>query len=232
MARVGGVRVTAEVKSPGFDNADYLFREAGVIAELKVLELDRSRDKNTQTKVQNLYDTWIHNREPVPLIFGKARLSTTNLPAEQAWQLVNIFREPVRQALKKANKQIKETKEHFGLPDAKGLVLLVNESNVALEPGPMAQMIWQILDSQRLSGITSLVYLTINLHASAPWTPVKTRLWVVMERSETDGVSEAFLDKMHKALVAHLTLPGEYTDVYSMSDPEAMLQMKHAKKEI
>jgi hypothetical protein len=231
VARVGGVRVTSLFRSvPNFDNADYLFREARIIAELKVLHLDRSADQHTQTKIQGLYEKWRANREPVPLIFGNARISTKDLPEENAWELINIFREPIRQILKKANRQIKQTREHFALPDAKGLVLLVNESNVALEPGPMIQMISQILDTPMFSGINTVVYLTINMHASAPWSPVNTRIWAVMERDNT--CPSGFLDELHGALVAHVTEPGTRSDTYIMDDPETIFELRNVRKKI
>lgn len=232
VGQLGGIRVTSLFRSPPrFDNADYLFKEAGVVAELKVLELDRSKDSHTQDKIHKLYLKWRTNRDPVPLIFGKARISTDMLPEKNAWELVDVFREPIRLTLKKANRQIKETKAHLGMPDAKGLVLLVNESNVALEPGPMMQMVYQILDSQSFSGINTMVYLTINLHASAPWSsPEKTRIWAVVER---DGTCDAsFLDLLYKTLVNHLLQPGEYCDTHLMADPKAMFEMRNARKEI
>lgn len=229
--RLGGIRVTSLYRSPPtFDNADYLFREAGIVAELKILALDRSKDPHTQEKLHNLYNSWVQSGDRVPLIFGEARLSTADLPEKNARELDRVFREPIRLALKKANRQIKETKNHLNLPNAKGLTLLVNESNIALEPGSMIQMVAQILNSQSLSGINTLVYLTINLHASAPWSPADTRIWAVIERK--DPCDAAFLDRMQGSLAALLLPEGEYSEMYDISDPNALFQLKNARKEI
>jgi hypothetical protein len=64
-------------------NADYLFREYGVIGELKRLEKDQGDDPGMATKRSLLYRKWItEGRSGVPIVYGRALLELRNLPPD------------------------------------------------------------------------------------------------------------------------------------------------------
>jgi hypothetical protein len=46
-------------KNPGFRNADFLFREAGIVGELKRLSVDGSADAALRRKLTTKYQEWI-----------------------------------------------------------------------------------------------------------------------------------------------------------------------------
>lgn len=69
---VGGIKVSDLVgSSPGFSNADYLFNEYNVIAELKCLEEDKIKDKNIRDKASEIYRRCLNkNKAPVLVYEG------------------------------------------------------------------------------------------------------------------------------------------------------------------
>jgi hypothetical protein len=76
-------------------NADYVFREYGVIAELKRLEKDQDDDEEFREKRNQLYRTWVDQCK-VPPIFGTIRIELRNLPPDCALEFVSLYREPIR----------------------------------------------------------------------------------------------------------------------------------------
>src|SRR5271169_7061750 len=60
-------------------NADYVFPEYNVIAELKRLERDVSEDKEFSASLDQLYREWVVNGKQVPLVWGRGRIDLRNL---------------------------------------------------------------------------------------------------------------------------------------------------------
>jgi hypothetical protein len=111
--------------------ADYLFRNRTIVCEQKTLETD------TWPKVEKLLK-FLEKRHEWPIFYG-------------AWELAKILRKfpdgpeinrrvfdslttAVQKAISDANRQIRETKRTFNLPDSGDLLVLANENVTALSP--------------------------------------------------------------------------------------------------
>src|SRR6266567_7159531 len=112
--------------NPSFDNADYLFRNDNVVAELKCLEKDILDGIDFKAKLNVLYDTWVRKGLVRPA-WGTVEINTATLPIQCQQEIHSIIKNPIERTIKKANRQIRETKEHFNLPNAAGLLLLAND---------------------------------------------------------------------------------------------------------
>ncbi|HMS42978.1 MAG TPA: hypothetical protein PKE69_22305 [Pyrinomonadaceae bacterium] len=122
----GGELVKKLLSNPNFSNADYLFKNYKVVAELKTLEKDFFSAEIYKKKINGLYVKWV-KEGLVPRIWGKAMIQTQNLPERCQLEFTNIIKKPLEGRINKANKQIKETKKHFGIEDYKGVLILVSE---------------------------------------------------------------------------------------------------------
>lgn len=190
-------------KNPHFDNADYLFQGRSVVAELKCLEKDTFRDKEYQKKLNSMYNKWIREGIIQPKGFGRITINTKELPIKCQLDVANLVKRPVERSIKKANRQIKQTKSHFGLLNAKGLLLLVNDGNYSLESDAVMDTVGRILKAQYTS-INSVVYFTVNMVASMPEIERDILIWIDAHRDAIDGVTRDFLSALRDGWISFL----------------------------
>jgi hypothetical protein len=154
-----------------FKNADYLFPSDNVVAELKSLEKDLLSDPSVGEKMHVLYNDWINKGYDVPIIFGEGILRTDQIPAECAQEVIRIFKSRLESAvLRRANRQIRETKTNLDYPSALGLLLLSNEGNFVFDPAMMAHALYHALDA-KLPCIEHAIFFSANLVAHSGTAP-------------------------------------------------------------
>jgi hypothetical protein len=181
--------------SPNFSNADYLFREYGVVAELKCLQKDVLEDPAYKREVNQLFDRWITQGLIPDLGFGLFRVRVDKLPVQCQRDFFQLIRKPIRRAIEKANKQIRETKIHLNLPEAKGLLLFANDGCWSLESDAVVYLL-DISLGDRFGSIHSLVYLTVNMPARLPDVDRDVLIWLQGVRKGIEPVNRAFLQKL------------------------------------
>ncbi|MEK0337884.1 MAG: hypothetical protein QQN41_10675 [Nitrosopumilus sp.] len=200
----GGELVSELLSKTPIYNADYLFRNQSVVAELKCLEKDFFHDKKNHSKLKSMYDKWVHEGIIQPNGLGRIIINTKELPMKCQIEVANFAKEIVQRRIRKANKQIKLTKDHFGLPDAKGLLLLVNDGNYFLESNAIMYTLSRILKAKYTS-INSVVYFTVNIVANMPGIDRNVLVWVdAAHRDTVDGVSRNFLDALREGWISFL----------------------------
>jgi hypothetical protein len=181
-------------KSPNFENADYLFRNQQsepVVAELKCLTKDLLKE-GYQQKLNSLCEGWI-NRRLIQPFYGRHKFVMRDLPLECQREWTNLFRRPIQNAIAKANQQIKQTKQHFGLQNAKGLLLLVNDGNFSIESNAVLFLADKAI-GQDHSSINSVIYFTVNMTARMPGIDRNVLVWVQCPRHGIPNVSTEFLN--------------------------------------
>ncbi len=186
-------------KSPQINNADYIFREAltePVVAELKCLTEDLN-EIGYQEKLEDLHREWVRDGLVCERPLGNFLLRSNQLPrcCQHAW--LELLKGPIKKAVQKANRQIKQTKRHFGLMGAKGLLVLVHNGNYSLDPSTVLYLVDRVLGS-RHSGISSVVYVNVNMNATMPSTERNVLFWIQANRAGIPGVSKEFLNALHK----------------------------------
>lgn len=171
--QVGGKRVAVLIaKNPTFDNADYLFEPANVIAELKCLRTDFAAAPEFKQRTVELAGDYIGNGR---MAFG-ALFGAKPMPREFVNDALRLLRPPLARVLKKANRQLRETKAHLGRSDAMGVALIVNDGFITLEPHFIVGLISNILLNS-YSSIDAFVYITINHYVLLPKQGVAALLW-------------------------------------------------------
>lgn len=148
------------------ESADFLFAKENIIAELKTLREDARQEH--ATKLQQLVNDWM--RRGLMLVFGRPIISLQKLNpiCQQEW--LRILQAPIQQIIRKANRQIRATKQSVSLADAKGLLIIANDGNL-LHTSPTDYMILvsRVLQKKKKSGerqfphIAGVVYFSYRI---------------------------------------------------------------------
>jgi hypothetical protein len=141
----GGELITPLIARQGVQNADYLFREQRFVIELKELKTE-------------FFDPHI-------VRIGQAAKELHENPTEEAFlqferKLFSILEAPLQRILKKANRQIRESKLELAVENYLGLVVCINNGFIGFPPFVVTDMLHRILARERFSSIQGLVYLT------------------------------------------------------------------------
>lgn len=189
-------------RNPSFKNADYFFKKRSIVAELKCLEKDLFRGEDYRTKTRLLYDNWV-KRGLAPRLLRTTTIETRNLPVECQLEVANLVKKPVEQRIKEANRQIKETKEHFNAADAEGLLLLVNDGNYSLESDAVMYLVSRCIRTQHRA-ITTIIYFTVNMPAIMPGVDRDVLIWLDCHRPSEAGLPREFLDSLRDGWLSFL----------------------------
>jgi len=170
----GGIVVEQLVPNPRtFENADFLFQERGVVAELKEVATEFGSSAafvagfdELMSKVLDENPSWkpalLGDNEPLPHWFHR--------------DFVRLFRPPISRILKKANRQLRETKSYFGIKEATGVLLFVNDGFTTLGPEPVCALAASLLQHS-YSSVDCFVYLTVNRYCAFPDSDVPRLVW-------------------------------------------------------
>src|SRR5690606_15362832 len=111
-------------------NADYFFPDDGIVVELKTMEKDSSEPMLFAERLVRSYQHLGYTGSDVIgyLFRGEA------MPIEVAAQLKLQLANPLRQAIRKANKQNAATKRLLRIENGYGLVVFANDKNFGLRP--------------------------------------------------------------------------------------------------
>lgn len=187
--------------SPPFKNADYLFNADNVVAELKCLQRDTRTEPTFKERVQALHLQWHREgKVPMPRGQGTVRVNSRTLPEECQAQLSDLLTSRLKNVVQKANDQIKSTREHLALPEAKGLLLLANDGDMIFQLSVVMHTLHRVLHG-KYRQISSVIYFTGNDPVMCPGIPLPALIWMPLTISDgpdqpRPGVSEQFLERL------------------------------------
>jgi len=191
--RVGGNVVSDLVREPrSFENADFLFPEARVVAELKEIKTEFA----SSDAFNHGFDRLMHRlmaEDPgwKPLLFG----GSGNNPKWFNREFVRLSRPSVSRILKKANRQLRETKEHFGIQSATGVILMVNDGFTGIGPDMVLALAANLLQHS-FSSIDCLVYLTVNRYVELVGSDTPRLMWAPTYSDRAPDSLVAFIDDL------------------------------------
>ncbi len=165
-----GGEVVAKLLKKGGDlpkNADFLLFDRTVVAELKCLEKDYFSAHDVERKLTALVNGWIRSGILRDDQIQNGKFSVNDLSEICALQTLEVFAKPIREAITHANNQIKETKRHFDLPTARGLILIANDGNRSLNPDLVMHILGRLLRA-RFSALDSFVYFAPDMQITVP----------------------------------------------------------------
>ena len=215
----GGQRVSDVVGlNPPFDNADYVFSNDGIIAEMKSLEKDFLSDSAVTLKMHKLYNRWVDEGKDVPIIYGNGVIRTDQLLLECARELVALFKDKLEGGvLRKANRQIRETRTNLNVPDALGLLLISNEGNFVFDPAMLTHMLLHSL-RVKYSSIEHVILVSANLLVSTAVHP-RTRLFASIRFPDRREPTDEFVNKLGVAWTSALSsATGEQVQPFNLHE--------------
>lgn len=202
---VGGRRVSSIVgNAPGFENADFIFDSAGVMAELKCLDEDKIGDERIIEKASQLYLEELMAQKAPVIVYGTAHLTTKGFSREYWEKIGSLYRIPIERTVRKADRQIQATKNAMIRPSDKGLLILANNNHSALSPWHAKYVLEEILQQPLYKHLNSAVFFTANQRITAPGSEQDFDCWIEIRRSGVEPVPQEFLDKLRSAWYKHL----------------------------
>jgi len=184
-------------------SADYLFRQEKVVVELKTL-LEDATPAHVR-KLSALTNNWMN--KGLVRGYGRLILNLQTICQECQHEGLDLLQGPVEGVIRKANSQIRSTKNAEQLADAKGLLLIVNDGNsLRTEPVNFMILVARILQKKSESGeqrfpeIRGVVYFSYRVPAARE----STLFWVAgtME-PEADGDLRSFQARLQREWLAY-----------------------------
>lgn len=230
---IGGIRVDSIVgKSPNFDNADYLFDADKIILELKCLQDNKLQDVELNKKIFKHFRKWRKQGLDIQLSYDGWRGTISNLPRECSNEILKIYSKSIKRRVLKANKQIKETKNHLNKSDYKGILLLVNDGNFSLDPEHIYHILNSILRNS-YSAINATIFLTANYPCKAQFTNVDTNVWANLNRKNMPPINITFFKKLQNGWFKHMEqLIGSSVPTIQLRNEQDLRMLVNANKQI
>ena len=222
----GGRRVADELsKSPNFENADYIFDPPGIVAELKEVITEFGRAHAFQSGYDALMKRLIaENTTWRPMLFGGDEKYPPWFPGE----FLRLFRQPIARILKKANRQLRETKEHYGLQGPNGVLILVNDGLTDLSPDLVRSLACDILIHSYTS-IDCLVYMTCNRYIEVKGSNVPRLLWAPAYSDKATDSLHQFINDLGRKWRRFLEGKfGPFPDVAVETDSDTIIRGSRA----
>ena len=205
--QLGGV-VADDTRAPNKpDNADFAFVSYKVVAELKRMEQSFWGQKEFQHKLSILATGWVQRRLVPPDPARRRTFELSTLPRQCQREFTDLLKSKLLGYFKDANRQIKATKAELGMPDARGVLILVNDGN-ALLPPRLVRYLSALLLAKKFTAINTVLHVVCNLEVSAPGHEEPFRIWSAWGvRRETDPPEE-FLEDLRAAYLRVLDSRG------------------------
>lgn len=227
--QTGGIKISDIVGSaPDFLNADYLFNEYDIIAELKCLEDDKIKDNQLRDKTSKIYERYLKEGKAPVVVFGEARLSTEGFPDEFRQEIGELYRLSIHSVIKKANQQIRQTKEKLKKESSHGLLILVNDGHTILEPAHAMWVLRETFKRYSFSSIDSVIYFTANQRAEIAGINKDILVWIQAHRSPENKCPNQLLDRLKRNWLKHFEdITGEPVAEIIASDSNLINEIKN-----
>lgn len=219
-----GVRISNELnKSPSFNNADYLLPKEEVVIELKEIVTEFSKQPSFDIKFDALMHKLI-KKEPdwKPFLLG----GDGSFPKWFHIEFIKIFRPPLTRILKKANKQIRETKEYYNLKNNRGVVVIVNDGFNSLEPQFIISVISDILVNS-YSSIDCMIYVTLNRYISFQISDTPSLIWSPLYSKKGEVFLHPFINDLGRKWFKYINKDINFTvEKIETDHPDVLLGAK------
>lgn len=203
-----------------FENADFAFHDSGVVAELKEIETEFSSSAAFRSGLDALIRKLIEeepNWRP-PLLGGNEEY-----PKWFYSEFIRLFRAPLARILKKANRQVRDTKNYLRITSATGILLLVNDGFTAIGPEPIRALTSNLL-LHSYSSIDCCIYLTVNRYVELAGSCEPRLLWLPTYSDRAEDSLVAFVDAMGRRWFDHLEAKiGPFTSRCELPQSEAQM---------
>jgi hypothetical protein len=214
-------------KPLNFLNADYLFHSEKVVAEFKIITEDNTDSANNIAKRLEIINQFFKDGKIASTTIDESNWSS--LPMELQNSISDISTNAIFNRVKKANKQIRETKLNLGLADYAGLLIIVNDGMVSISPAAFQWAVFRLL-MRHFSEIHHFIFFTANIRTKFKSVPQPSFIWSSCSMQKEKIVDEAFARLLHTkftGIVSRKT--GIVSNVREMTDEEDFWKAQNIK---
>lgn len=198
--------------TPG-QRADYLWRGRSVVVELKVLTGD------PQVKVDRAFEA-LSRREDAPLFVGPSPVDKVFRHLPGGTEMLRKLRQQVMRSTEaafcNARRQIASTKKLFDLPDALGMLVVLNPDIETLSPIDVGQELSRLMEKRQTEGwAVDVVWLLSEAHLVGGAQPC---ILITGSRIERFEWAPSYLDGLNAAWAEFNNSPIATTDLELLVD--------------
>lgn len=203
--------------------ADVFFEERTIVVEVKLLATD------TAHKIDPILAPY-RDTEHWPVFYGRWPISKilAHLPDREKLnrKIYEAVTRSIENLVADANRQIRETKASFGLPNARGVLIVLNDTIDILSPEVIAEKVWRTLEKRTPHGTIRFPeigysWLLCETHSTPILPGLNALLSVNVEHPQVkdDGTLARFMDDLQHRWSAFNRMPMFHGEVASgMSD--------------
>lgn len=181
---ISGLRVDTVFPDADFQNVDYLFRDKKILIELKILETEFGLTEPFLNKESELQKKLAKKFGLGPIMRGEPDVLACYAHGKR-----EMYRAPLARIVKKANRQIRETKTALDDQTYRGLLWLVNDNFRQIDVDSVFELLCNILNGDN-SHVQGLVYVT-NHYVEIPGNKFANLIWVpAYADSQADDLPE------------------------------------------
>lgn len=204
---LGGKRVSDFVGSaPPFENADFIFPCFQIVVELKCLDENKIADENLIDKASRIYMEELQSGQVPAVVFGRVRMTTEGFSPEYTKKIINLYKAPINGQVKKANAQIKATREQLNIRNYAGLLMVANNRHSALDPWHGWFLLNELLKQRQFSGINGAIYLSANQKVVHTESGRDVNVWAEIRRPHLPAIDGSFLCALRVAWYDRLAM--------------------------
>jgi hypothetical protein len=186
-----GGTVLDDLPTPsGQQTADFVFGHENLVGELKEIRTAFERAENVQRSLESLLYRLELSADVGFRIYGDDVL----FPPWFVEGVTRLFRPQISRILKKANNQLKASKQQHA-PHGSGVVFFVNDEFTGLPPHLLLALIEELL-SHSYSSIDCVVYLTVNRYLEIPGSDTPRLAWMPVYRNDASYNLVQVIDRL------------------------------------
>ena len=194
--------------SPNFYNADFLFTEDKIVLELKEIQTE-FLDKKLK-ELQILLEKY--------KIDSFKTYEIENVPKEFVIEYTKLVKPAIDRILKKANKQIRETKAYYGINENSGILIFVNDGFTAMNFDLILSLIARTL-THSYSSIDAFILMTVNSYVALKNSPIPSLMWTPLYSDKVDKNLHIFVNDLGRKWREYIeSLTGEFDVSYETDD--------------
>jgi len=200
-------------------NADYVFHSPAIVAELKSMERPAFTEEDSK-RLNELAAKWM-NLGLIPRFYGTRQMRLRDVPVTCQRDWLKVLQAPWKKKLELANKQIKQTKVTLKMPNAGGVLFLVNDAPSWVSPDNAFNLMTRVLRSKKDTGehvyshLDCIVYFSINarvIQDGKGWN-----FWHPGYRTKDEPIISNFVNRLRDAWFQyHSNLLGMEKEVFQV----------------
>jgi hypothetical protein len=178
-------------------NADFVFRNENVIAELKCLVHDPRDAEWFRISMNEKFRRWVTEGR-IPPFWGTFTVNIRDLPENCAIEAVSLLKKHFVKLVSDANKQIKNTKRILGMPAARGLLVFLQSGDYFLPPNTILNLVNRCLPDQHNRSVDDVIHANADLAAIQPGNGDRHAFFLHACRDVQNPISLDLVDRLQQ----------------------------------